>query len=110
MFGRFIPVDFACHSKPILFVLVCIRRQPAAAVSVSDSFNSCIQRIEQNKQKCLFHFPVLEKRPDFLYSLTLIRIAFYFGTTLFIANLPDPGEEPRRPLLFLDRPPPYLRV
>ena len=118
-------IYFACHSKPILFVLVRIRRQPAF-VSVSDSFSSCIQRIEQNKQKRLFHFPVLEKRPYFLYSLTLIRFALYFGTTLFIANLlsggyrrgaPVPPLILRPPLLIsgsepprLRAPPPYLKV
>ena len=75
----------------MLFVLVRICRQPVSAVSVSDSFNSCIQRIEQNKQKCLFHFPVLERRPYFPYSLTLMRFAFYFGTTPFIANLLSGG-------------------
>ena len=118
-------IYFACHSKPILFVLVRIRREPAF-VSVSDSFSSCIQRIEQNKQKRLFHFPVLEKRPYFLYSLTLIRFAFYFGTTLFIAKLLSGGYRrgaPAPPLIFRPPllisgsepprprpPPPYLKV
>ena len=35
--------------------------------------------------------PRLEKRPYFPYSLTLIRFAFYFGTTPFIANLLSGG-------------------
>ena len=102
-------------SKPILFVLVRIRRQPAAAVSVSDSFNSCIQRIEQNKQQCLFHFPVLEKRPYFAYSLTQSRFAFYFGTTPFIANLLSGGildqtEARRAEKNVFETAPSYLRV
>ena len=80
----------------MLFVLVSIRRQPASAVSVSDSFNSCIQRIEQNKQY-LFHFPVLERRPYFSYSLTQIRFAFYFGTTPLIANLLSGGSRGETP-------------
>ena len=101
-------IYFACHSKPILFVLVRIRRQPAPAVSVSDSFNSCIQRIEQNKQKRLFYFPVLEKRPYFPYSLTPVLFTFYFGTTPFIANLLSGGSRegargPRASPLVLDQ-------
>ena len=88
----------------MLFVLVSIRRQLASAVSVSDSFNSCIQRIEQNKQKYLFHFPVLEKRPYFPYSLTLIRFAFYFGTTPLIANLLSGGSRGGTP------PHPYFKT
>ena len=84
-------------------------------------FQQLHSAIEQNKQKCLFHFPVLEKRPYFPYSLTPIRFAFYFGTTPFIANLLSGGildqtEAPRAekivfetaPLLSqgLDHPPP----
>ena len=78
-------------------------------------FQQLHSAIEQNKQKCLFHFPVLEKRPYFPYSLTQIRFAFYFGTTPFIANLLSGGivdqlrsEGPKK--LFLRPPRSYLRV
>ena len=78
-------------------------------------FQQLHSAIEQNKQKCLFHFPVLEKRPYFPYSLTQIRFAFYFGTTPFIANLLTGGivdqlrpQGPKK--LFLRPPPSYLRV
>ena len=78
-------------------------------------FQQLHSAIEQNKQKCLFHFPVLEKRPYFPYSLTQIRFAFYFGTTPFIANLLSGGivdqlrpQGPKK--LFLRPPPSYLRV
>ena len=78
-------------------------------------FQQLHSAIEQNKQKCLFHFPVLEKRPYFPYSLTQIRFAFYFGTTPFIANLLSGGIvdqlRPQGPKnLFLRPPPSYLRV
>ena len=74
-------------------------------------FQQLHSAIEQNKQKCLFHFPVSEKRPYFPYCLTQIRFAFYFGTTPFIANLLSGGivdqlrsEGPKK--LFLRPPPP----
>ena len=90
-------------------------------------FQQLHSAIEQNKQKCLFHFLVLEKRPYFPYSLTQIRFAFYFGTTPFIANLLSGGivdqlrpEGPKKLFLRppplsqgLDHPPPpppYLKV
>ena len=87
-------------------------------------FQQLHSAIEQNKQKCLFHFPVLEKRPYFPYSLTLIRFAFYFGTTPLIANLLSGGSRRGAPPSLIFRPnwgpkgrkkcfwdrPPYLRV
>ena len=62
-------IYFACHSKPILFVLVRIRRQPASAVSVSDSFNTLIQRTEQNKKNVYFT-SLFRKETLFPYSMT----------------------------------------
>ena len=78
--------------KTHIICVVRIRRQQASAVFVSDSFSSCIQRIEQNKQKCLFHFPVLEKRR--LFPLFSYPDSFRFLLSTFtplIANLLSSG-------------------